>query len=129
MPTKKLLGDIGCVEVILARMETHPHSMRIQLLGCLAIGKIVYRMKDNAERVQKSGGVALIIAAMKTHPNSEIVQRRGCRTLFFMSEWEEYRPLIEKEGGVSAIASVVEQYRDHPELHKLASKAMKNLFK
>ena len=124
-----LLGDIGYVEVILSRMEKDPDSESIQLYGCLSITNLTHRMKDNAERVQKSGGIALVIAAMKTCPDNERVQRRGCQALSNMSEWEEYRPLIVKAGGASAIASIMEKYWEHPVLHERAYNAMERLFK
>jgi len=44
-----------------------------------------------------------------------------------MSEWEEYRTLIVKAGGATAIGFVMEMYWDDPELRELASNAMKNL--
>ena len=86
-------------------------------------------MKDNAERVQKSGGIALVIAAMKNCPDNERVQDFGCQALSNMSEWEEYRPLIMKAGGASAIASAMENYWDHPKLRERASKALEKLVK
>ena len=127
MPTKTLLGDIGCVEVILARMEKD-RDERIQLLGCTAIASLV-RAKGNTERVEKSGGIAVLVAAMRAHRNCEMVQSRGCRALSNMSEWEEYRPLIMKAGGASAIASAMENYWDHPKLRERASKALEKLVK
>ena len=127
--TKKFLGDVGYVEVILARIEKDPDSEIIQLMGCLSITNLTHRMKDNAERVQKAGGIALVIAAMKAHPNSGRLQRRGCQALSNMSEWEEYRPLIVKAGGASAIASIMEKYWEHPVLHERAYNAMERLFK
>jgi hypothetical protein len=66
-------------------------------------------VKVNAERVEKSGGIALVIAAMKAHPNIDILQKHGCCALFHMSEWEEYRPLIVEAGGASVIASIMEK--------------------
>jgi hypothetical protein len=128
MPTKKLLGDIGYLEVILARMNKYPDHERVQLLGCAAIGHLVSGMKDNAERVKKSGGIAVVIAAMKAHPNSLRVQSVGCRALLKMSEWEEYRPLIVKAGGPSAIGFVMEKDWDDPEVHESAYKTMEKLF-
>ena len=129
VPTMKLLGDIGCVEVILARMQTYPDCERIQLLGCVSIRKLV-RTKDNAKRFEQSGGIAVVIAAMKAHSNSEIVQDHGCKALSKMSKcWEEYRPLIVKAGGASAVASIIEKYWDHLELRKLAYNTMDQLFK
>jgi hypothetical protein len=128
-PTKKLLVDIGYVEVILARMEKYPKSERAQRLGCFDMAKLIPRLKGNAERVEKSGGIAVVIAAMKTHQNSEMVQISGCRALYYMSEWEEYRPLIVKAGGASAIASIMEKHWDQSELYALANNSMKRLFK
>jgi hypothetical protein len=127
VPTQKLLGDIGCVEVILARMEKYPDSERAQRLGCSCIGNLVHRMKGNAERVEKSGGIVLVIAAMKVHPNSKSVQDCGCGALLHMTEWDEYRPLIVKAGGASAISLILEKYGDHPKLYAEANKAMKRL--
>ena len=127
IPTRKLLGNIGCVEVILARMEEYPDCDRYQLLGCSAIANLV-RMKDNTERVKKSGGMAVVIAAMKTHPNNETLQSHGCRAFSSMSYWKEYRPLIVKAGGPSAIGFVMEKYSDHPALHERAYKTMERLF-
>ncbi len=94
MPTKELLGDIGYVEVILARMEQYPDSCLVQKRGCLNINNLVKGMKVNAERVEKSGGIAMVIAAMKAHPTSYDVQQYGCHVLSDMGKWEEYRPLI-----------------------------------
>jgi hypothetical protein len=94
MPTKKLLGEIGCMEVILASMEKYPDCERLQLCGSFAIGNLVQRMNANAERVQKFGGIALVISAMKAHPTSYDVQQYGCHVLSDMGKWEEYRPLI-----------------------------------
>jgi hypothetical protein len=130
MPTKQLLGDIGCVEVILARMEKYPDSWNVQALGCYVIGRLVKkRMKANAERVEKSGGIAAVIAAMKADPNSRALQYYGCMALSDMSVWEDYRPLIVEAGGVSAIAFVIEKYRDDPKMRKHSHHAMRILFK
>jgi hypothetical protein len=128
MPTTKLLGDIGCVEFILARMEQHPDSVRVQERGCNAIGKLVDGTKDNAERVKKYGGIALLIAAMKAHPNREVLQYVGCFALENMSKWEEYRPLIVKAGGASAIAFAIEMI-DNPQWCQYAYDAMRILVK
>ena len=129
MQTKKLLGDIGCVEVILARMEKYPDCERVQRYGCSTVRHLISGMKDNAERVDRSGGIALIIAAMKAHTSSERVQDRGCMVLSNMSEWEKYRPLVVEGGGASAIASVMENYWDHPKLRERASKTLEKLVK
>jgi hypothetical protein len=127
---QKLLGAIGCVELILARMNKYQDSAIVQLVGCSAIGNLVRgRMKGNAERVEKSGGIVVVVAAMKAHPNIELLQRCGCRALANMSEWEEYTPLIVEAGGASVIASVMEKYRDKPELLELAYNAMEKLVK
>jgi hypothetical protein len=127
--TKKILGDIGCVEVILDNMNKHPESETIQLYGCFGIGNFVRGVNDIAERVKKYGGIALVIAAMKAYPDNEKLQECGCRALLNMSEWEEYRPLIVEAGGASAIASTMEKYRDHPKLREGAYNAMEKLTK
>jgi hypothetical protein len=128
LPTKKLLGDIGCVEVILATMKKYPDCERLQCFGCYVIGRLVFSMKCNAERVEKSaGGIAVVIAAMKAYPNKKELQKFGCIALSNMSVWEEYRPLIAEAGGLSAISSVIEKYRDHPKLHEDAFKALRKL--
>ena len=59
-PTKRLLGEIGCVEVIFASIETYPDSETIQWYGCTAVANLVWLMKDNAELVEKSGGIAVV---------------------------------------------------------------------
>jgi hypothetical protein len=128
-PTKKLLGDIGFVEVILARMNKYPESGNVQRLGCVTIAKLVRAMKDNAERVEKSGGIAVVIAAMKAHPNIAKLQDSGRRVLSRMSEWEEYRPLIVKAGGASAIAFIMEKDWEDPELCVRAYNVMERLAK
>ena len=70
-----------------------------------------------------------LIAAIKAHPNCETVQCSGCYELSNMGQWDEYRPLIVKAGGASAIVSVMEKYRDdNPELHECAYKTMQKLF-
>jgi hypothetical protein len=127
MPTRTQLGVIGCVEVILASMEKYPKSQVAQWYGCVVIGKLIHGMKGNAEHVEKSGGIALVIAAMKAHPNCLSLQGVGCLVLSYMSEWEQYRPLIVEAGGASAIVFVMEKYRHHPKLRKLAFIAMKIL--
>jgi hypothetical protein len=130
-PTQKLLGEIGCVEVILAMMGKYQGSLTVQGFGCYVIGKLIHRMKGNAERVEKSGGIVLVIAAMKAHPNCQVLQGICCILLSCMSEWEKYRPLIVAAGGASAVVFVVEKYRgnDPEELRKHAYKAMQLLFK
>jgi hypothetical protein len=128
-PTKKLLGDIGCVEVIIVRMEKYPASEILQFLGCVIVGILVKTLKGNAERVEQSGGIAVVIVAMKAHRNSELLQRCGCRTLLYMSEWEEYRPLIVKAGGLSAISSIMETDWYRPGLQDLGRKTLKKLIK
>jgi hypothetical protein len=128
MPTKTLLGDFGCVEFILASMEKYLDSVRVQDFGCFAMRILVDGTKDNAERFEKSGGIAAVIAAMKAHPNSEELQKEGCSALSNMSEWEEYRPLIMDAGGASAIVSAMEKC-DHPILRERAYEAMENLIK
>ena len=131
-PTKTLLGDIGCVEVVLARMEEYPDSERIQWYGCLGITNLVRArsmMKDNAERVEKSGGIAVVIAAMKAHSNCERVQSMGCCALSSMSEREEYRSLIVEAGGASAIAFVMEKGWDNPRSTQIVNNAMEKLIK
>jgi hypothetical protein len=50
-------------------MGQHPDSEKVQTHGCSNATRLVNSTKDNAERVEKSGGVALVIAAMKAHPN------------------------------------------------------------
>jgi hypothetical protein len=129
MPTKELLVDIGYMEVILARMERYPDSLVVQLRGCMHIGLLVNGMKVNAERLEKSGGIALVLAAMKAHPNIDILQQHGCCALFHMSEWEEYRPLIVEAGGASVIASIMEKNMADPLLHQLAYSSMERLAK
>jgi hypothetical protein len=128
IPTNKLLGKIGCVEVILARMEKYRDSESVQEYGCFLISKLVNGAKDNAEHVEKSGGIATVIAAMKAYQHIELVQYRGCVALSNMSEWEEYRPLIMDAGGASAIASAMEK-SGHPQLRERAYEAMENLIK
>jgi hypothetical protein len=86
-------------------------------------------VKVNAERVEKSGGIALVIAAMKAHPNIEILQKHGCRVLFHISEWKEYRPLIVEAGGACVIASIMDKHMDRPRLHVLAYNVMERLVK
>jgi hypothetical protein len=127
--TKKLLGKIGWVEVILARMEKYPDSESVQELGCYVIWVLVNEAKCNAERVKKSGGIAVVIAAMKAHPNSEEVQNEGCDVLSAMSKWKEYRPLIVKAGGVTAIGYALEKSGDSQQLRNDAYKAMRILVK
>jgi hypothetical protein len=129
MLTKKLLGDIGYVEVILARMEQYPDSCLVQKRGCLNINNLVKGMKVNAERVEKSGGIALVIAAMKAHPNLKGLQEHGCCVLSRMSEWEEYRPLIVEAGGASVIASIMEKHNHPPQLRQWAYNVMERLVK
>jgi hypothetical protein len=128
VPTKKLLVDIGYVEVILARMEMYADSERIQNYGCSGIEDLVIA-KHDAERLEKSGGIAVVIAAMKAHPNSQMVQIRGCIVLSHMTQWEEYRPLIVKAGGASAISFVIEMCWDQPNSREYAYGTMERLFK
>jgi hypothetical protein len=109
-PTKKPLGDVSFVEVILANMNKCPNSDDVQWLGCVTTARLVHRMKGDAERVEKSGGIAVAVAAMKAaHPSIENLQNNGCCALSRMSKWDECRPLIVKAGGASAIASVMEK--------------------
>jgi hypothetical protein len=124
---QKLLGDIGCVEVILAGMNKYPDSASVQRAGCTTISNLIHGMKGNAERVEKSGGIVVVVAAMKAYPNIEELQRYGCSALLNMSKWEEYTPRILEAGGASVIASIMEKYRDKPELLELAYNAMEKL--
>jgi hypothetical protein len=82
--TQKLLGDIGCVEVILASMEKYPYSERVQDYGCFAIERLVEGLECNAECVMDPGGIAVVRAAMKAHPNCEELQDHGCCLLSTM---------------------------------------------
>jgi hypothetical protein len=129
MPTKELLGDIGYVEFILARMEKYPNYNAVQMNGCMNIGSLVKGMKVNAERVEKSGGISVVIAIMKNHPNIETLQMCGCRALFYLSEWEEYRPLIVEAGGASVIASIMEKFTEDSQLRQVAYNTMERLVK
>jgi hypothetical protein len=125
--TSKLLGEIGCVEVILAGMENYLDSETLQRYGCYVTGRLVSSMKGNMERVEKTGGIARVIAAMKAHPNCKKLQYHGCTVLLRMSRWEEYRPRILEAGGASAISTVMEKYREDPELRQRSFSAMKIL--
>jgi hypothetical protein len=128
LPTTTLLGEIGFVEVILASMEKYPKIETVQQYGISVIGNLVDGMKCNAERFEKSGGIAVVIAAMKAHRKSEVLQNDCCVALYRMSKWEEHRPLILEAGGVSAIAFVVDKYRDKaPFVSQLACITMRLL--
>lgn len=102
---------VECDEVVTS-MWAHEEDAGVQMLGCVAISRILDRCANENEVLRTSlSAVAAVVNAMKAHPNEVIVQEKACHALQLMACADGKREVSFVASG--AIAAIVGAMQAH----------------
>jgi ankyrin repeat protein len=104
--------DVDVSEVVTS-MWAHEEDAGVQMLGCVAIYKMLHSCHDNSLeslRIALSA-VAAVVNAMKAHPNEMIVQETACKALRCLAPSDGKRELsMVASGAVAAIVGAMQAH-------------------
>jgi hypothetical protein len=121
--------DVDVSEVV-ASMWAHEEDAGVQMLGCVAISRIVKQARDvDAEILRISlSAVAGVVNAMKAHPNEVIVQEKACHALQLMARTDGKREVsFVASGAVAAVVGAMQAHVSDPGVQEEACGAVASI--
>jgi hypothetical protein len=102
---------VECDEVVTS-MWAHEEDAGVQMLGCVAISRILDRCSNENEILRTSlSAVAAVVNAMKAHPNEVVVQEKACHALKRMACADGKREVsFVASGAISAIVGAMQAH-------------------
>jgi hypothetical protein len=94
-------------------MWAHEEDAGVQMLGCIAIGKLLQQSKDDPPAVLRIAltATASVVNAMKAHPNEMIVQEKACLALGLLAPADGRREVsMVASGAVAAIVAAMQAH-------------------
>eukprot|EP00980_Cylindrotheca_fusiformis_P012904 scaffold3214_cov113-Cylindrotheca_fusiformis.AAC.1 len=104
--------DVDVSEVVTS-MWAHEEDAGVQMLGCVAIYKMLYSCRDRPLEVLRIAlsAVAAVVNAMKAHPNEMIVQETACKALRTLAPADGKREVsMVASGAVAAIVGAMQAH-------------------
>jgi hypothetical protein len=118
--------DVDISEVITS-MWAHEEDAGVQMLGCVAISRMVVSAAEDQEGVLRISlsAVAAVVNAMKAHPNEVIVQEKACHALKLMALADGKREVsFVASGAVAAIVGAMQAHVSDPGVQEEACGAV-----
>ena len=104
---------VGTLEAILAAMQRFDSDDYMQRVGCGALHALTKTNSTTARRlVVDLMGAFKVVRAMRNFPKSKRLQMWACCALADWAQWEDLRQNILDTGALTAIALVVEVFKD-----------------
>lgn len=138
------IGRVGGIPIILRAMSTFPSNSRLQQCACECLQNLTSSLEQdslfNARQICESNGIGLIVQAMIQYPMLAGIQQSGCTALANIvrsfrlstsSEGEQWHycksccSCIQRLGGLQAIISAAETFRDEYAVASAAQDALK----
>ena len=114
--------------IIVADMQRHINSAKVQEYGCWALAKLAYKGAASREAIVRSGGINACVSAMCEYRGQCAVQTQGCRALRNLSvNSKANRISIADQGGIKAVVAAARGHRWNAEVQKWACWALGNL--
>jgi hypothetical protein len=101
------------VSELVTSMWAHEEDAGVQMLGCVAIYKMLVRNRDNPVEITRIAlpAVAAVVNAMKAHPNEMIVQETACKALRWLAPADGKREVsMVASGAVAAIVGAMQAH-------------------
>jgi hypothetical protein len=114
-PNADALGKEG-VRIILAAMLTHEGDWQVQVVGCSALGFLVYKSPERKAYAQELGCLKHVLRVMSMHASKSDLQLGACVFLGFMMDdfKTDTDDVYRKElGDLGFITTVSEALRTH----------------
>jgi hypothetical protein len=121
--------DVDVSEVV-ASMWAHEEDAGVQMLGCVAISRIVKQARGvDAEILRIAlSAVAGVVNAMKAHPNEVIVQEKACHALQLMARTDGKREVsFVASGAVAAVVGAMQAHVSDPGVQEEACGAVASI--
>lgn len=68
---RKLVGDSGCIQPVIADLTLFPRNEHILYNGCKLLANVAFNCDDNKNRIRQCNGIDVIVNVMKEEPNNE----------------------------------------------------------
>jgi hypothetical protein len=94
-------------------MWAHEEDAGVQMLGCVAISKLLEKNVNNPPSLLRTSltATASVVNAMKAHPNEVIVQEKACAALKLVSPADGLREVsMVASGAVAAIVAAMQAH-------------------
>jgi len=101
------------VSEVVTSMWAHEEDAGVQMLGCLAIHKMLVKKGSRPTEVLRIAlsAVAAVVNAMKAHPNEVIVQETACKALRLLAPADCQREVsMVASGAVAAIVGAMQAH-------------------
>lgn len=105
--------DTVDVSEVVTSMWAHEEDPGVQMLGCVAIHKMLAKKQNQPQEVLRIAlsAVASVVNAMKAHPNEVIVQETACRALRYLAPADGHREVsMVASGAVAAIVGAMQAH-------------------
>ena len=121
--------NVDVTEVVTS-MWAHEEDAGVQMLGCVAISKMLARIANSPKRDAEALRIALtavagVVNAMKAHPNEVIVQEKACQALQATAQTDGHREIsFVASGAVAAIVGAMQAHVSDPGVQQEACAAV-----
>lgn len=114
------------VPEVVFSMWAHEEDAGVQMLGCVALHRMVRNVNDPADTLRIAlSAVAAIVNAMKAHPNEVIVQEKACQVLQSLAVVDGHREVsFVASGAVASIVGAMQAHVSDPGVQEEACTAL-----
>ena len=117
------------ISEVVTSMWAHEEDAGVQMLGCVAIGRMAEKTKTDEDILRISlSAVAAVVNAMKAHPNEMIVQEKACKALKHLAKADGQREVsMVASGAVAAIVGAMQAHVGDPGVQEEACGAVASI--
>ena len=113
-------------------MWAHEEDAGVQMLGCIAIARLLEQAKKDPQHVLRIAltATASVVNAMKAHPNEMIVQEKACLALGLLAPADGRREVsMVASGAVAAIVAAMQAHVGDANIQQEACTAISSIVK
>mmetsp|Transcript_8641 Transcript_8641/g.21651 ORF Transcript_8641/g.21651 Transcript_8641/m.21651 type:complete len:786 (-) Transcript_8641:1564-3921(-) len=113
-------------------MWAHEEDAGVQMLGCIAIGRLLEQAKKDPQHILRIAltATASVVNAMKAHPNEMIVQEKACLALGLLAPADGRREVsMVASGAVAAVVAAMQAHVGDANIQQEACTAISSIVK
>lgn len=106
------VGRLGAIDLVLVALKNHPRNEAVATAGCGALLNLTLPADNAREMVFHLKGIPTVCATCAQFSQTIMIQKYVLWLVQYMSYWEDFKKPIVQDGGLHALAEIIERFSD-----------------
>ena len=106
------VASLGALDLVLVALRNHPRNEAVATAGCGALLNLTLPEENARELVFHLRGIPTICATCANFSQTIVLQKYVLWLIQYMSYWDNFKGPIVQDGGLHALAEIIERFSD-----------------